>query len=131
MNMKLEFQESAPRFSEEIIELMNTPEDIYYKPNLEIGDTTNVFNGEEIVAMTIERIDGSEYTLTDRCGYLFLAEIWRWSEQLGDILRTKTSMKNAKKAGWKNTCCDECIRYELMQEKLAEEQNQNLEEQQQ
>ena len=126
MNMTLQHKEPGSQLSQEIIDLMNSPADDFYEPDLVIGDSVNVFNHEEIVSMTIEKIDGKQFTLTDRCGFMFLAEIWRWSEQFGDVLRTKTSMRNARKAGWKNTCCDECTRYAVMQE-----QNQNLEEQEQ
>lgn len=103
---RLQFNEGI-KFSNEIMELLALPEEKYYQPDLSVGDTVNVFDGERIVSMTVANMEGNvvkEYTLMDLCGFFYLAEAWRWTEDLGDVLKTKTSLRNKRTAGYGTHC---------------------------
>lgn len=109
----LQFNETISKYTPEIMDLLNAPEEEYYQPDLKVGDSVNVFNTEAIVVMTVEGIDGKEFTLSDHCGFRYLAEAWRWTEDLGVVLKTKTSMRSKKAAGWGTKCCKEAKRLSL------------------
>lgn len=103
---RLQFNDGV-KFSEEIMTLMALPDEKYYQPDLSVGDTVNVFDGESIVSMTVADVSGDvckEYTLQDLCGFFYLAEAWRWTEDLGDILKTKTSLRHKRSAGHDSRC---------------------------
>ena len=103
----LQFTESA-NLDSLLLDLLQQKDEAYYQPKLVVGDTVNVFDGDQLTCMTIMMITGKnvkEYTLQDSCGFMYLAESWRWTEDLGDILKTKTSMRHKRNAGWGVKCC--------------------------
>lgn len=111
---KLQFNEGV-RFSNEIMALMAMPEEEYYQPDLLVGDTVNVFNGDAIVSMTVTcRPDSKnmDYMLMDLCGFFYMASPWRWTEDLGDILKTKTAMQHKRASGYTERCRCDAVRIE-------------------
>lgn len=71
-------------------------------PENEVGEMIYFFDHLTIRQAQIRSIDGSEFTLLDDLGYVYLATIWRYSDDLGPVLISKGSMENKLMNGYNN-----------------------------
>ncbi len=108
----LQINPMVTEMSEELMNLIHLNEDPpeAYIPKVKVGETVKVFNCTEIVEMTVISVDnkGRELGLQDDCGFRHLAFLWRWTEDLGDIFMTKTSMRHKSEGAWNPSCCKKC-----------------------
>lgn len=69
-------------------------------PDNEVGEMIYFFDHETIRQAQIRNIDGTEFTLLDDVGYVYLATTWRYSDELGPVLISKGSMENKVRNGY-------------------------------